>query len=68
LDFTDRQADLKVFREVFLKGTTADLPNGLGAFAVAVRRDLPDGTEAVTVYLAREGELTVASDEVESGG
>lgn len=68
LGFSSRLADLNVFHDIFLRETTTDLPNGIGAFVVPVRRNLPDGTETATVYLAREGELTVANEENDPGG
>lgn len=44
--------------EILVKGIPQGYPDGVGAVAVAERRNLPDGGVVTTVYSAREGEVS----------
>lgn len=61
--FDSTLSDLKTMKDVFMNGAPADFPNGFGALAAPTREYLPDGKVRTTLYLAREGEMVVASDD-----
>lgn len=64
--FDSVQSDMKTLKDVFLTGITQDFPRGFGAIAAPTRDYLPTGQVRATIYLAREGDMVVASDDSEA--